>query len=239
MSRQGLPVVIMLHVTLHSGWNPFVVAACLLRLLRGSTPLGPFQLRTCSLPNVALQSRGHTSKVSVSHTAAADYGSMLSALILCPADYMNTFHYQTDGWFSQHSANIYETSTETLFVGRQDAMQRQALVPLSGFMRERAASGRGTSMLEVACGTGRLATFVKVGSCTLHLHESRLPPGVSPAFHLQVQEGLEPARHQERTQPSTSRIRRLSPASRPLKMTVVTGSSSDPGHRCSAATSGP
>ncbi len=76
---------------------------------------------------------------------------------------MNTFHYQTDGWFSQRSAQVYETSTETLFVGRQDAMQRQALVPLSGFMSDRAVKGRGTTMLEVACGTGRLATFVKVG----------------------------------------------------------------------------
>ena len=83
---------------------------------------------------------------------------------LHPSDYMNTFHYQTDGWFSQHSAEIYEASTETLFGGRQDAMQRQALVPLSGFMRDRPVNGRGTTMLEVACGTGRLATFVKVGS---------------------------------------------------------------------------
>ena len=105
-------------------------------------------------------------------------GYMLIACIVCPADYMNTFHYQTDGWFSQHSANIYETSTETLFVGRQDAMQRQALVPLSGFMRERAANGRGTRMLEVACGTGRLATFVKVGACTLRLHGCGFPSGL-------------------------------------------------------------
>lgn len=81
---------------------------------------------------------------------------------LYPSYYLNTFHYQvchiscgsiccyacgmlcgitciahqTDGWLSPSSAKVYETSTETLFVGRQDAMQRQTLVPISDFMRE-------------------------------------------------------------------------------------------------------
>jgi hypothetical protein len=41
-------------------------------------------------------------------------------------------------------------------------MQRQTLVPLKEFMAERAASGRSTRVLEVAGGTGRFATFLKV-----------------------------------------------------------------------------
>ena len=69
---------------------------------------------------------------------------------------------QTDGWLSEKSASIYEASTETLFLGRQDAMQRQSLVPLHSFMQGRGRQGQGTTMLEVACGTGRFATFVKV-----------------------------------------------------------------------------
>lgn len=69
---------------------------------------------------------------------------------------------QTDGWLSEKSASIYEASTETLFLGRQDAMQRQSLVPLHSFMQGRGQDGAGTQMLEVACGTGRFATFVKV-----------------------------------------------------------------------------
>ncbi len=73
---------------------------------------------------------------------------------------------QTDGWFSEKSASIYEASTETLFLGRQDAMQRQSLVPLHKFMQARSpgrdTKGDNTKMLEVACGTGRFATFVKV-----------------------------------------------------------------------------
>merc|ERR1719327_1558619 len=47
---------------------------------------------------------------------------------LYPEYYMNTWHYQTDGWLSSTSAGVYETSTETLFLGQQDAMQRTTLV---------------------------------------------------------------------------------------------------------------
>jgi hypothetical protein len=38
---------------------------------------------------------------------------------LYPDYYRQTFHFQTDGWLSAQSAAVYETSTETLFVGRQ------------------------------------------------------------------------------------------------------------------------
>ena len=74
---------------------------------------------------------------------------------LYPDYYLNDFHYQSDGWLSERSANVYETSTETLFVGRQDAMQRATLLPLA----KRAA--KPASILEVACGTGRVATFAR------------------------------------------------------------------------------
>lgn len=40
---------------------------------------------------------------------------------LYPDYYQNDFHFQTDGWMSAGSASVYEVSTETLFVGRQDA----------------------------------------------------------------------------------------------------------------------
>lgn len=57
-----------------------------------------------------------------------------------PRYFRHTFHYQGDGWFSDESAKVYEASTETLFVGRQDAMQRHTLVPFSKFMQ--GATGR-------------------------------------------------------------------------------------------------
>jgi hypothetical protein len=49
---------------------------------------------------------------------------------LYPEYYKNNFHFQTDGWMASKSAQVYETSTENLFLGRQDAMQRLSLQPL-------------------------------------------------------------------------------------------------------------
>lgn len=86
-------------------------------------------------------------------------GWMGTAPGLYPEYYRNDFHYQTDGWMSTRSASVYETSTETLFVGRQDAMQRLSLRPLRD-----ATSGRADGklrILEVAAGTGRVATFIR------------------------------------------------------------------------------
>ncbi|KAL4419508.1 hypothetical protein ABPG77_002294 [Micractinium sp. CCAP 211/92] len=91
-----------------------------------------------------------------------------------PGYYQDTFHYQSDGWLSASSAKVYETSTETLFVGRQDAMQRSTLVPLADFMRGKDASQ--LQALEVAAGTGRFATFVKDNYPALQLTVSDLSP---------------------------------------------------------------
>ena len=66
----------------------------------------------------------------------------------------------------RRSADIYEFSTETLFFGRQDAMQRLSLLPLAEHVRAAAQEGRDVrsmKLLEVAAGTGRFHTFIKVG----------------------------------------------------------------------------
>ena len=81
-----------------------------------------------------------------------------------PEYYGNSFHFQSDGWLSKRSAEVYETSTETLFLGRQDAMQRTALLPLSSWRSATGAGameGKGLNVCEVGCGTGRFSTFVR------------------------------------------------------------------------------
>ncbi|MEW5300842.1 MAG: hypothetical protein WDW36_003742 [Sanguina aurantia] len=83
----------------------------------------------------------------------------LSAPNLYPEYFAKTYHFQTDGWMSERSATIYEHSTETLFFGRQDAMQRSALMPIADFMAGR--NPRDTRCLEIAAGTGRFHTFLK------------------------------------------------------------------------------
>lgn len=73
-----------------------------------------------------------------------------------PSYYLQNFHFQTDGWLSAASANSYEVSTEVLFGGTQDAMQRLALVPVREWLRGRREGDGSVELLEAACGTGRL-----------------------------------------------------------------------------------
>lgn len=91
-----------------------------------------------------------------------------------PEYFQSTFHYQTDGWMSAKSARVYESSTETLFVGRQDAMQRTTLLLLSDYLKGKDVSQM--TALEVACGTGRFATFLKDNYPALDLTLTDLSP---------------------------------------------------------------
>ena len=71
-----------------------------------------------------------------------------------PAYYRRTFHWQTDGYFSAHSAEVYELGVELLFRGTADVMRRQIIPPVTRFVRS-AGGARRVRLLDVACGTGR------------------------------------------------------------------------------------
>jgi hypothetical protein len=58
---------------------------------------------------------------------------------------------------------VYEFSTETLFFGRQDAMQRTTLLPVADYIRSKGLDPASMTIAEVGCGTGRFHTFIKVG----------------------------------------------------------------------------
>ncbi len=70
-----------------------------------------------------------------------------------PDYYARNFHFQTDGYLSDESAQLYDVQVETLFVGAAGAMRRQALPPIAYYVRGR--DQRQLAMLDVACGTGR------------------------------------------------------------------------------------
>ncbi len=76
-----------------------------------------------------------------------------------PNYYRQNFHFQTDGYLSRESAELYDHQVEVLFVGGADAMRRQALVPLYEIMKDRRQSE--TRLADIACGTGRFLSFVK------------------------------------------------------------------------------
>jgi ubiquinone/menaquinone biosynthesis C-methylase UbiE len=70
-----------------------------------------------------------------------------------PTYYLQNFHYQSGGWLSEDSAELYDTQVEVLFGGAADAMRRIALGELARALRGK--DQRKTKMLDVACGNGR------------------------------------------------------------------------------------
>jgi ubiquinone/menaquinone biosynthesis C-methylase UbiE len=70
-----------------------------------------------------------------------------------PDYYARNFHFQTGGYLSDESAQLYDIQVETLFVGAAGAMRRQALPPIADYVRGR--DQRRLAMADIACGTGR------------------------------------------------------------------------------------
>jgi len=70
-----------------------------------------------------------------------------------PAYFRRTFHWQTDGYLSRRSADIYDLSVEFVFMGCADVMRRQVIPPMTRFARR--CRRRPLRILDVACGTGR------------------------------------------------------------------------------------
>src|SRR6516164_9878636 len=79
-----------------------------------------------------------------------------------PRYYLQKFHFQSDGYLSDASAERYDHQVEVLFGGGAAAMRRQALVPLKNALAGRPLGGSGAArLLDVACGTGRFLREVK------------------------------------------------------------------------------
>lgn len=70
-----------------------------------------------------------------------------------PDYYRQNFHFQSDGWLSEHSAAIYDTQVEVLFTGAADVMRRAALAEIGRELRGH--DQRNVRYLEAACGSGR------------------------------------------------------------------------------------
>jgi ubiquinone/menaquinone biosynthesis C-methylase UbiE len=70
-----------------------------------------------------------------------------------PAYFRRTFHWQTDGYLSAHSASIYDLSVEFLFMGCADVMRRMVIPPITRAVRR--SRSRPSRILDVGCGTGR------------------------------------------------------------------------------------
>ena len=91
-----------------------------------------------------------------------------------PPYYRRTFHWQTDGYFSEHSAEVYELGVELLFRGTADVMRRQIIPPITALVRTRGAEP--LRLLDVGCGTGRTLHQLARTHPALRLHGVDLSP---------------------------------------------------------------
>jgi ubiquinone/menaquinone biosynthesis C-methylase UbiE len=102
-----------------------------------------------------------------------------------PPYYRRTFHWQTDGYFSEHSAAVYELGVELLFRGTADVMRRQIIPPITQLVRESGGADR-VKLLDIGCGTGRTLHQLAIAHPTMRLHGADM----SPAYIRKARERL-------------------------------------------------
>ena len=93
-----------------------------------------------------------------------------------PAYFRRTFHWQSDGYLSRHSAAIYDLGVEWLFGGTADVMRRQVIPPISRALAERPEGAPAPRILDVACGTGRTLSQLHTAHPTARLYGLDLSP---------------------------------------------------------------
>ncbi len=77
-----------------------------------------------------------------------------------PRYYKRNFHFQSNGYLSRHSAELYEHQVETLFSGSADPMRRMIVAALK--KKFRTYNGEGLKFLELGAGTGGTTRFVQL-----------------------------------------------------------------------------
>ena len=94
-----------------------------------------------------------------------------------PAYYLQNFHYQTDGYLSDLSANLYDLQVEILFNGSADAMRRRIIAPLKRGLAEFSdLPPQQIKVLDVACGTGRTLRMLRGALPKISLFGTDLSP---------------------------------------------------------------
>lgn len=71
-----------------------------------------------------------------------------------PAYYRQNFHFQSGGWLTDESAQLYDMQVEILFSGTANAMRRAGLLPIYRFMRGK--DQRRLLAADLATGTGSM-----------------------------------------------------------------------------------
>jgi ubiquinone/menaquinone biosynthesis C-methylase UbiE len=112
---------------------------------------------------------------------ARDHGDLPGDVDLerYPPYFRRNFHWQSDGYLSCRSAELYDLTVELLFAGTADVMRRQVIPPVSRVVGDGARSD--VRLLDVACGTGRTLAQIARAHPRLRLYGLDLSP-----YYLQV-----------------------------------------------------
>jgi ubiquinone/menaquinone biosynthesis C-methylase UbiE len=92
-----------------------------------------------------------------------------------PPYYRRTFHWQSGGYFTEGSAEVYELGVELLFRGTADVMRRQIIPPITEYVRAVGDAGQ-VRLLDVGCGTGRTLHQIARTHPAMRLHGVDLSP---------------------------------------------------------------
>ena len=88
-----------------------------------------------------------------------------------PKYYLQNFHHQTDGYLSEHSAEIYDLQVEILFNGTADSMRRRVLAPLKrGLKKHLSQKNKKAKVIDIATGTGRTLQQIQSALPEVELH---------------------------------------------------------------------
>ena len=126
----------------------------------GAAPLGHIARARAmfrDLPEAVSRRSTGDATTAQAHARAADV----------PDYYAQDFHFQTGGYLAEESARLYDVQVETLFVGAAAPMRRTALRPIARYMKGR--DQRAVTLLDVACGTGRLLRQVRLAYPAMRL----------------------------------------------------------------------
>ena len=115
----------------------------------------PYELRRApSLPKLLQTSRDYLRDAEAVARRKAEnrHAEVLdeTARRTYPRYYLQNFHFQTDGWLSEESADRYEMQVETLFTGAAAPMRRQALPFIGAVARQR----KDARLVDLGCGAG-------------------------------------------------------------------------------------
>jgi ubiquinone/menaquinone biosynthesis C-methylase UbiE len=97
-----------------------------------------------------------------------------------PAYFRQNFHWQTGGWLTPESADLYDFQVETLFTGSAGPMRRATALALLA-QSLKGVDQRQTSLVELACGTGQMANEIMRNFPRLNLAALDMSPAYAQA----------------------------------------------------------